>query len=95
MDNGVALITKIKEGSNDAESYTIEKRPGEFVKVIIDNKDLAVGDCVAIEEGSTTNLRKVADDMCGTLVTAEIEEELNNDEMLNHCVKEPLFLTKV
>ena len=74
----MALITKIKEGSNEAESYTIEKRPGEFIKVIIDNKKLDIGDCVAVEEGRTTNLRKVADDMCGELVTAEIEEELNN-----------------
>lgn len=57
-------VTKIDEGSSEAMSYTLQRPNKSEFKVVTDNDQLQVGDCVAVETGKTTNLRRAEPDMC-------------------------------
>ena len=84
-------VTKIAEGSREAEAYEVELKDGSVVKVVIDDKELVIGDCVALEQGKTTNLRKVAHDLCGTSFEdsddLEIAAEMKEDAEHCHAAK--------
>ena len=71
-----ASTTKIAEGSSEAMSYTLQRPDGSQFKVITDDDHLQAGDCVAVESGRTTNLRRVAADLCGPPLTHPVEQEL-------------------
>jgi len=83
----MGLTTKIAEGSRKAEAYEVEQKNGTIIKVIIDEKDISVGDCVAVESGKTTNLRKVSDDLCGAQVASKVDQKLAAEvaEDALHC----------
>ncbi len=87
--------TKIAEGSREAEAYQVKLKDGSIVKVIIDNKELAVGDCVALEQGETTNLREVAPDLCEESIAGsedlEIAAEMKEDAERCHVAKQQLL----
>jgi outer membrane lipoprotein SlyB len=57
-------MTKIAEGSSEAMSYTLQRPNKSEFKVVTDDDHLQPGDCVAVETGQTTNLRRVAQDLC-------------------------------
>jgi len=59
-----ALIARAAEGKHKANGYTVRLTDGSTVKIIMDHADAIAGDCVAIEEGQTSNLRRVAAGMC-------------------------------
>ena len=71
-----AIATKIDEGSSEAASYTLKRRDGSEIKVITEDKHLENGDCVAVETGSTTNLRHVSQEMCTPPLDHIVENEL-------------------
>jgi outer membrane lipoprotein SlyB len=52
------------QGSRQAERFLIRQTNGGTVDVTTEQRDLEVGDCVAIEQGSHTNLRRVDSVMC-------------------------------
>ncbi len=83
----MGLTTKIAEGSREAAAYEVEQENGTIIKVIIDDKDISVGDCVAVESGKMTNLRKVADDLCGAQVATKADREIASEmaEDAQHC----------
>ena len=87
--------TKIAEGSREAEAYEVEFKDGSIVKVIIDDKELAIGDCVALEQGKTTNRRKVAHDWWGASLASsedpEIMAEMKEDAEHCHAAKQQLL----
>lgn len=56
--------TAIAEGSQTAFGYTLRLESGELTKVMVEHGDVAVGQCVAVETGRTTNLRAVSDERC-------------------------------
>lgn len=58
-----ALLTQALT-KHKAEALTVERLDGAVVKVVMDHADAVVGDCVAIEEGRTTNVRRVSPEMC-------------------------------
>jgi outer membrane lipoprotein SlyB len=58
------LLTKTATGKRKAEAFTVNLNGGSTVKVVQDMADIVVGDCVAIEQGETANIRRVADEMC-------------------------------
>ena len=57
-------------------SYTLQRSDGSQFKVITDDDHLQAGDCVAVESGRTTNLRRVAADLCGPPLAHPVEQEL-------------------
>jgi len=58
------LGTKAVEGDNMANSFVIELTRGGTVKVVTEQQNIVVGDCVAVETGRHTNLRRVAQIQC-------------------------------
>ncbi|MDT8281615.1 MAG: DUF1269 domain-containing protein [Gammaproteobacteria bacterium] len=57
-------VTKIDEGSSEAMSYTLQRANKSEFKVVTNVDQLQVGDCVAVETGKTTSLRRVEQDKC-------------------------------
>jgi outer membrane lipoprotein SlyB len=82
-----ASTTKIQEGSDQAVSYTLERPNGSEIKVVTEDVHLQVGDCAAVESGVTTNLRRVAADMCHVPLQHPVEQELasNAQSEANDC----------
>ncbi len=58
------LGTKAVEGDNMANSFVIERVRGGTVKVVTEQQNIVVGDCVAVETGRHTNLRRVSQTQC-------------------------------
>jgi outer membrane lipoprotein SlyB len=63
-----------------AEAITVQKFDGSTVKVVMDHADVVVGDCVSLEEGRTTNLRRVAPEMC-TDGEHHVDEEIRESHV--------------
>lgn len=59
-----ALIAK--ETAGTANQYTIMLVNGNTVSVVTDQKDIDAGDCVSVEQGDHTNIRRVSSAMCNT-----------------------------
>ena len=51
------LLTRAAEGSNKANAYTVDMTDGAETKVVTESDNIRLGDCVAIEQGSTANIR--------------------------------------
>jgi len=75
------LTTKISEGSSEGFSYTMMRKDHSEFKVITDDKHLKAGDCVAVESGRTTNLRKVSPVMCEPPLDHPVEAELHGKHL--------------
>jgi outer membrane lipoprotein SlyB len=58
------VLTKAAEGTRKAEAFTVQRNDGSVLKIIQDLADVRVGDCVAVEQGETSNVRRIADEMC-------------------------------
>jgi outer membrane lipoprotein SlyB len=56
--------TYLAEGSHEAFAYTIRMDSGQMTKVIVGHGDIAVGQCVALEQGRTANVRVVSAGHC-------------------------------
>ena len=59
-----ALVSK--ETAGTANQYTIMLVNGNTVSVVTDQKDIDAGDCVSVEQGDHTNVRRVSSAMCNT-----------------------------
>lgn len=58
------LGTRAVEGDNVANAFIIELNRGDTVKVVTEQTNIVVGDCVAVETGQHTNLRRVSAVQC-------------------------------
>jgi outer membrane lipoprotein SlyB len=58
------VLTKVAEGSRKAEAFTVQRSDGSTLKIVQDLADIRVGDCVSVEQGQTSNVRRVSDQMC-------------------------------
>jgi outer membrane lipoprotein SlyB len=58
------VMSKHAAGKHKAAAYTVKLNDGTTVKIVQDATDIAKGNCVAVEQGSTSNVRKVSDQMC-------------------------------
>lgn len=58
-----ALITRMLEKKH-AFGYTVNLQSGGTVKVVVDHGDIRSGDCVAVEQGRTANVRRVSTSYC-------------------------------
>ena len=59
-----ALVSK--ETAGTANQYTILLANGTTVSVVTDQRDIDNGDCVSVEQGDHTNIRRVSSAMCNT-----------------------------
>lgn len=94
-----ALITRAFEGSNKANAYTVRLNNGSEVKVITDDKYIEAGDCVAVETGKTTNIRRVSQVLCKPskphqAVDAELHEKHQEEAWECHEAKKQLLKAK-
>jgi hypothetical protein len=58
------LATAVAEGVHEAFAYSVRLWTGARIKVIVDHGDVAVGPCVAVEQGRTGNVRVVSPGHC-------------------------------
>ena len=58
------LGTKAAEGDNMANSFVVDLNRGGTVKVVTEQTNIVVGDCVSVETGRHTNLRRVSPVQC-------------------------------
>ena len=60
-----------------ADRYTVELRSGATVAIVTEHHDLAVGDCVSVEQGKHANIRRVSNAMCDTPTTHPAYADMN------------------
>jgi outer membrane lipoprotein SlyB len=59
-----ALIAKDTAGSG--EKFTVRLVNNNTIDIVTENQDIALGDCVAVEQGQHANLRRVSSVLCTT-----------------------------
>lgn len=58
-------VTAAAEGSREGMSYTVAMLDGSTIRIVTDQREIRMGDCVAIERvGQTANIRRVGDGYC-------------------------------
>ena len=61
---GGGLLGHVMQGSDTADQFVIRRTNGTTLQVATEQRDLVQGECVAIEQGEQTNLRRVNDEYC-------------------------------
>jgi hypothetical protein len=64
------VTTAAVEGPHQGFAYTVRMDGGRMIKVVVDHGDVAVGQCVAVEQGGTPNVRAVSPEHCPAGVRA-------------------------
>lgn len=79
---GAALggaLTAAAEGDRAGMSYTVAMLDGSTTRIVTDQREIRMGDCVAIERaGQTANIRRVSDGYC----------DIRNQTAVNLVVRE-------
>lgn len=98
---GAALgggATSHAEGSNMAMQYTVRTSDGSAVRVITDQTEVRIGDCVLVEEvGDTANIRRKDPAMCqpkSEAVHSQVKGELQDDASQCAAAKQRLLEAK-
>jgi hypothetical protein len=55
-----------KETAGSAEKFTVRLVNNSTIDIVTENQDIALGDCVAVEQGQHANIRRVSSVMCST-----------------------------
>ena len=69
------LLASAMQGDRSARSYTVELMNGGEKVIMTEQSDVVVGDCVALEEGRSANIRRVPSVHC-----EHHDHEAMNDE---------------
>ena len=69
-------LTAAAEGPRQGWTYTVQLLDGRSERILTEQSDLRVGDCVAVETGGFTNLRRVSQAWCEPPPRAVDEERL-------------------
>ncbi len=56
--------TRILEGSNEAMEYKVRLNSGRDIRIITEPTGTRIGDCVSVEQGRQTNIRRVSNVHC-------------------------------
>ena len=59
-----ALVTSIAEGDTTGYEFQLQDLDGQYLSVILDDKNAGVGDCVMVTIAGSTYIRRLADDYC-------------------------------
>ena len=90
------LVTKSAEDARLVNAYTVQLTTGNFVQVVTDQTGARVGDCVAVETGRTSNIRRVSEVLCQPQgrshpVNDDIRMENQEEAMECHEAKQQLL----
>jgi hypothetical protein len=87
-------LTAATEGSRQGMSYVVEKPDGSSSTIVTDQREIQVGDCVAIEQvGQTANIRRTSASYCeraNTTAVASVETHTRDDAMACASAKQEL-----
>lgn len=90
-----SLLGHALQGSDTADRFMIARTDGSSFQVTTEPRDIEVGDCVAIEQGKHTNLRRVAPALCrpGTSLHSDptVMAKAQRDGEVCHRAKEELL----
>ncbi|MEM8561790.1 MAG: hypothetical protein AAGF57_06125 [Pseudomonadota bacterium] len=93
-----AGATSAAEGVNQGIQYTVRTSNGSAIRVITDQSEILVGDCVVVEEtGNHANIRRQSPALCkpaSPQVVAEVQDELQEEASECDAAKERLFEAK-
>lgn len=89
----LGLLTAIAEGKHEAYAYQVDMINGSVLKVISEHSGIQSGDCVSIEQGKTTNIRRVSAVHCehhdhDALQHEEVVQNRHEDAEACHLAKE-------
>lgn len=88
-----ALVQKQRAGM--ADRYTVLLTTGSTIEIVTEHHDIAVGDCVTVEQGEHANIRRVSPVMCDTRATSPAYAEMHAAKVEGseecHRVKEELM----
>jgi len=74
---GGGAVATVAQGDRNAVAYTVSTSGGSSIRVITDQTEIRVGDCVIVEEtGSTANVRRMTPTACES-ASAGAREELH------------------
>ena len=89
------LLGHALQGSDTADQFVIRRTDGSTLEVATEQLDLEVGDCVAIEQGRHTNLRRAPPGLCDPAGTVRSDNrvalEAQHDAQVCHEAKEDLL----
>jgi outer membrane lipoprotein SlyB len=71
-----ALVAKETAGS--AERFTVRLVNNSTIDIVTENQDIALGDCVSVEQGQHANIRRVSSVMCSTPPSDPAYQAINN-----------------
>lgn len=71
-----ALVAKETAGS--AEKFTVRLVNNSTIDIVTENQDIALGDCVAVEQGQHANIRRVSSVMCSTPPSDPAYQSMND-----------------
>jgi hypothetical protein len=87
-------LTAATEGSRQGMSYVVERTDGSSTTVVTDQREIQVGDCVAIEQvGQTANIRRTSASYCeraNKMAVASVENHTQDDAMACASAKQEL-----
>lgn len=74
---GGGAVATVAQGDRNAVAYTVSTGDGSSIRVITDQTEIRIGDCVIVEEtGSTANVRRMTPTACES-ASAKAREELH------------------
>ena len=88
------LLGHVMQGSDTADQFVIRRTDGSTLEVATEQRDLEPGDCVAIEQGRHTSLRRVSSTLCapgGPVADTRVALEAQHDAQVCHEAKEDLL----
>ena len=87
-------LTSASEGQRNGMSYTVEKADGASTTIVTDQREIQIGDCVAIEQvGQTANIRRASASYCqraNQAAIASVENYAQEDAMACATAKKEL-----
>jgi hypothetical protein len=87
-------VASVAQGSQNGVAYTVRTGDGSSIRVITDQTEIRIGDCVAVEEtGSTTNVRRLTPIACesgSAKARAELQGSFQQEAAECHNAKQQL-----
>ena len=91
-------VANASQGNRNGMAYTVRTGDGSSIRVVTDQTEIRVGDCVAVEEsGSTANVRRLSSTACDTASTKarqELQSSFQQEATECHNAKQQLINAK-
>jgi len=92
------VMTGAAQGSRNGVAYTVRTGAGTTIRVITDQTEIRIGDCVVVEEaGSTANVRRVTPVMCesdSAKAVAQLQDSFEQEATECYNAKQQLVEAK-